>query len=340
MPSAGGRLKGIVLSLLRFGIAGGIIIWMVSMSLGDLVVALESFNLLWLFPAGLLYVLHLFAGAWRWSMLLEVQGIRIRFMEALSLSMQGFFFSLILPGGAVGGDVAKAAFLIKRSEKGSRLAGTFTILIDRVIGLISLFLVAGIAGIVCYRLLENVTGLMTVIVYAMLFGCLSGLVSGVLLFFHRQLERLPGVGLLIRLGDRMTRGSVSRLVEAMDSFRSAWRTLLAAIGISVLLIHLMLTAVVFCIAKGLDVESNSAETYVLSTTLANAASAIPATPSGIGTRDIVMQQVLVSSGVPEVQALAVALIFTGIILFFNLAGGLFFVFGGPKKNLKTILGEE
>ena len=326
-------VKDVLMFILRMSIAVGIIYWMVSRNYEQLVKALQGFNYIWLIPAATLYTVHLLAGAFRWRMLLKVQQIHITFFEALSLSMQGFFFSLVLPGGAIGGDVVKAAFLVKRTPKGNKLTGTFTILIDRIIGMISLFTVAGIAGLVSYQFLKNVTGFMTLIVYALLFGCAIGIGSAIVLFFHRQLEKIPGVSQLLNFGDRITHGAVSKLTGAMDSFRSAWGTLIYTLLISVFLIHLMLAGVVFCISCGVGIDKLAPESYVLSTTLANAAAAIPATPSGVGTRDIVMKKIFVAAGVTDGQAVAIALLFTSIVLIFNLLGGLFFIFSKSHKQI-------
>lgn len=340
-------LQDILLFVLRIGIAAGIIYWMIcgkdekgNSNYTLLLNALEGFNYIWLIPAAVLYAIHLLAGAFRWNMLLKVQNVHVTFFEALSLSMQGFFFSLVLPGGAIGGDVVKAAFLVKRTPKGNKLIGTFTILIDRIIGMISLFSLAGVAGLVSYQFLKNVSGFMTLIVYALLFGCITGVGSAIVLFFHRQLEKIPGVSPLLGFGDRISKGAVSKLTEAMDSFRSAWKTLVYAMIISVLLIHLMLSIVVYCLAGGLGVEKVAPETYVLSTTLANAAAAIPATPSGVGTRDLVLKKIFEAAGVAEGQALAIALLFTSVILIFNLAGGLFFIFSKSHKSKKQTQSDD
>lgn len=323
--------KDVLLFILRIGIAAGIIYWMISKHYEQLLKALQGFNYSWLIMAGMLYVLHLLAGAWRWWLLLKVQGVYIKFHEALSLSMQGFFFSLVLPGGALGGDVVKAAFLVKRTPKGNKLTGTFTILIDRIIGMISLFSLAGVAGLVSYQFLKNVSGFMTLIVYALLLGCITGVGSAIVLFFHRQLEKIPGVAPILNFGDRISHGAVSKLTGAMDSFRSAWKTLINTILISIFLIHLMLSMVVFCIASGLGINKLAPEIYILSTTLANAAAAIPATPSGVGTRDVVLEKIFVAAGVQSGEAVAIALLFTSLILIFNLAGGLFFIFSKSHK---------
>jgi glycosyltransferase 2 family protein len=325
-------LKNVLLFILRIGIAVAIIYWMIAKSYEQLVKALEGFNYIWLIPAVLLYAIHLLAGGLRWYLLLRVQKIQIKYHEALSLTMQGFFFSLVLPGGALGGDVVKGAFLVKRTPKGNKLTGTFTILIDRIIGMISLFSLAGVAGLLSYQFLKNVSGFMELIVYALLFGCTIGICSAIVLFFHRQLEKIPGITQILGFGDKLTHGAVSKLTEAMDSFRNSWKTLLSTMLISVVLIHLMLSLVVYCIAGGLRVGKLRPEIYVLSTTLANAAAAIPATPAGVGTRDVVLEKIFVSAGVSAGDGVAIALIFTSMILIFNLSGGIFFILYKSKKR--------
>ena len=324
--------KNILFFCLRIVIGVAIITWMVWGNYTKLVKSLESFNYIWLLPAIILYAIHILAGAWRWLLLLEVQNIKVKYFEALSLTMQGFFFSLVLPGGSLGGDVVKAAFLAKRTPKGNKLTGTFTILIDRIIGMISLFLLAGIAGLLSYKFLKDVTGFMELIVYALLAGCIVGILSTLVLFFHKQLQKIPGVLSIINFSDKMTKGTVSNLINAMDSFRASWKVLLKSVIISIALIQLMLSAVLFCIASGLEISHKPPlETYVLSSTLANAAGSIPATPAGVGTRDVVMKKIFTASGITSGESVAITLIFTSLILIFNLSGGLFFLL--QRKNV-------
>ncbi len=334
--SIGTKIKDILMFVLRIGIAVGIISWLIHSNYEGLVKALKGFNYYWLIPAVLLYGAHLCAGAWRWLMLLHVQDIKVSFIETLSLTMQGFFFSLVLPGGSLGGDVVKAAFIAKRAPEGKKLTGAFTILIDRVLGMIALFSLAGIAGIISYKFLSGVSGVMEVILYSLLLGCFTGLVSGIVLFFHRHLEKIKIIKWCLDLADRLSKGAMHRLMDAMDSFRSAWPTLIKILLISVFLIHLVLSVVVFFIAKGLDSPKVAPEIYVLGTTLGNAAGSIPMTPSGTGTRDAVIEKVFSAAFMknnPDMTpedasglALAIALMFTGVVLVFNLFGGLFFMF--------------
>ena len=330
------HLKDVIFFVLRMGLAIGIIGWLIYSNYASLVKALDNFNFYWLIPAVLLYTGHLCVGAWRWRILLRLQNIDISFMESLSLSMQGFFFSMALPGGSLGGDVVKGACIAKRSPEGKKLTGAFTILIDRVLGMIALFSLAAVAGAVSYSFLTRESAVMEIILYALFFGCSAGLISAAGLFLHRQLEKIRLIKWCLDFADRLTKGSVHGLMNAIDSFRNAWPTLIKLILITVVFIHLVLAAVVYCIARGIDTPDVAPEIYVLATTLGNAAGVIPITPSGTGTRDAVIGKVFAAAFMinnPELTekeafgtALAISLIFTSLILIFNLSGGLFFMF--------------
>jgi uncharacterized protein (TIRG00374 family) len=315
---------------MRMMIAVGIIAWLVLRNYQSFVDALKGYDYRWLFPAAALYLLHLCAGALRWRMLLRVQNIDISYLETFSLTLQGFFFSMVIPGGALGGDVVKGAFIVKRSKKGSRLAGAFTILMDRVLGMITLFSLAGVLGVMSYGFLSKVEGGVWFLVASIVLG-LIGITAAVGLFMHRQLERISQIGWGVNLADRLTKGAVHRMMDAMDCFRDAWPVLIKCMLLTLFFIHLLLSAVVYCIARGAGESSEDPKSYILSTTLANAAGSIPITPSGAGTRDAIMIRFFVSAGFDKGVATATALVFSGIMLVFNLLGGLFFIFGRIKS---------
>jgi len=342
------KLKDVVFFILRIAIAAGIIGWLVSRRYDELVNALKGFNYYWLIPAVILYTGHLFVGAWRWRLLLHIQNITISYMEAFSLTMQGFFFSLVLPGGSLGGDVVKGAFIAKRSPEGKKLKGAFTILIDRVLGMISLFFLAGVAGIMSYHFLAGLSGVMEIILYYLIFGCSVCFVSAIVLFFHRTVEKIKLIKWCLDLGDKITKGMVHRLMDAMDSFRNSWPSLVKFMIINVIFVHVVLAGVGYFIARGLDAPKTDPGIYVLGTSLGNAAGSIPITPAGTGTRDWVFEKVFSAAFMehhPEINpekasgiALAIALSFTSLMLLFNLLGGLFFIFDKfmRKKECSSI----
>ena len=337
IPDKKFSLKSLVIFAVQIILAGTIIFWLIYNNSAQILKAFEHFNFLWLIPAGLLYAAHILVGAWRWRMLLKVQNIHISFWDSLSLTMQGFFFSLVLPGGALGGDVVKAAFLIKKTPKGNKLIGSFTILVDRIIGMSSLFTLAAVFALLSLDVLAKLNGTSVLLIYLLIAGCCGGLGAVIVLFFHKQFLKIPGFKNLISFIDRFSHNAAGRLFSAIDSFRNAWKSLLLAFIVSVFFVHGMISAVVYCIAGGLNALSAQTSIYILATSIANAAACIPATQSGLGIRDFFIQAILRTGGISKADAITIALIYTAVILSFNLIGGIFFAF---SKNISKALNEN
>jgi uncharacterized membrane protein YbhN (UPF0104 family) len=78
-----------------------------------------------------------------WYVLVRAQDLPFRFRDALRLGLVGFFFSTFLPG-SVGGDIVKAAVLVR--EQSRRTVAVATILMDRVIALWALFWFVAVLG--------------------------------------------------------------------------------------------------------------------------------------------------------------------------------------------------
>ena len=128
--------------LIKFGIAGAVIYLLFRGDSGRIVESLRRFDFLWLLPAVFFYALHMIVVAWRWRRLVKMTGIEMSFSAAVSLTLQGNFFSLVIPGGAIGGDVVKMAAVSRRLGDGARTEGAFSVLMDRIIGMLALFVLA------------------------------------------------------------------------------------------------------------------------------------------------------------------------------------------------------
>jgi glycosyltransferase 2 family protein len=79
----------------------------------------------------------------RWYYLVIAQGLPIGPRDVVRLGLLGFFFNTFLPG-SVGGDLVKAAFLVR--EHSRRTLAVATVVADRVIGLAGLFWMVAILG--------------------------------------------------------------------------------------------------------------------------------------------------------------------------------------------------
>jgi glycosyltransferase 2 family protein len=86
----------------------------------------------------------------RWFVLVWAQDFPFRPGDALRLGFIGYLFNFVAPG-AVGGDLVKAA-LIARQQTSRRMIAAATVVIDRIVGLLALLMIGGIAVLVPTRL--------------------------------------------------------------------------------------------------------------------------------------------------------------------------------------------
>jgi uncharacterized membrane protein YbhN (UPF0104 family) len=88
----------------------------------------------------------------RWFFLVRVIEPNFTFSATMVLGSIGMVFNLVIPG-AVGGDLIKAAYLVRmRIRKTQAIA---SMVIDRILGLLALFVLAAIAGTFAWRLAQS-----------------------------------------------------------------------------------------------------------------------------------------------------------------------------------------
>jgi len=93
----------------------------------------------WLLMALGVYVINVIASTWRWQLLLNAQGIRVRTPSLLGSLLVALFFNNFLPSN-IGGDVVRIRDTARPA--GSKTLATTVVLIDRALGLMGLVFVA------------------------------------------------------------------------------------------------------------------------------------------------------------------------------------------------------
>ena len=83
----------------------------------------------------------------RWYALVRVIEPRFTLRSTFLLGFIGYVFNLVIPG-AVGGDLIKAAYLVRMRIKKTQAVASMVI--DRILGLLGLFVLASIAGVVAW----------------------------------------------------------------------------------------------------------------------------------------------------------------------------------------------
>ena len=323
-------------AVLRISLAAAIIgslVWLRKDQLRD---CLQEFNCSWGIPALICVLFHTMVCSWRWRRLAQLQGFSLSELEAYSLTMQGYFFSLVIPGGAIGGDVAKMGLLARRSQPGSRAEGIFTVFMDRVIGMIALFALCIIlvwTFAVNRRMLQigrielDSAGIClgAAVISAI---CLAGIICGIAIFFHRALRKIPGVDPLLNWIDRRCGNLASRMTAMADQYAKYPAELIKLTLASIAGVHIMCILPTLFMLAGAGVELSSSIVLLILTAvcLGNIAGLIPITPGGIGMRDLTVITLLHAGGITSGTGETAQLLTTGITIFINLLGGLFLIF--------------
>jgi uncharacterized protein (TIRG00374 family) len=328
-----GKIKSTLFFVCKIALAATVVWILFSRGQQEILKCFRSFDYRYLIPAFFVqFFQHLFS-ARRWQILAEILKIRLGFAEALSLTMQGNFFSLVIPGGAIGGDVIKMAVISRRSRSGSRMEGAFTVLMDRIVGMISLFTLTLLLLIPGSRRLLGIhfgelpcdTSFNMLLIGGLVLLCLAGLGASCVIFFHRTLYRIPGIGFLLKKADSLTKGTVSRMTGAADIYRKHWKTLGVLTFFTTFFVHLWCVIPFYLLLKGLGVEF-SLFALILAVNIGNIAGLIPLFPGGIGIRDLVTVTILSANAVAPGDAKTAQLLATALMLAMNLAGGIFFIF--------------
>ncbi len=330
-------LISILKLLVKLCLAGSIVWYLLLRNPEKLLNCFAGFSLWFLPPAMLLYGLHMVYCAWRWRELAGLVGIKLSFVEALSVTMQGYFFSLVIPGGAIGGDVVKMGLISSRSQTGMKTEGAFTVLMDRIVGMIALFVLTLVILVPAWPILMQVSipdlplsaGTKSIIIIALAAGCFAGIGISMVVFFHRFLQTFRLFAFFIDLGNRLSHNMLERMMICADQYRNKWKKIVKLVIGSILWVHIMTALPFFFLLAGLG-TGFSWFAVIAAVTIGNIIGLLPVFPAGVGGRDVAVVTILAAGNVIPEEAKAAMLIYTAILLFFNLLGGVFFVFDKGK----------
>ena len=332
------KIKSIIFFLIKTGIAAAAVWFLLLRNPDEIAEGFRHFDFFYIAAAFLVYFLHMLVASWRWWRLARMLNVEISGREAVSLTMQGYFFSLVIPGGAVGGDVVKMGVISRRSRSGEKFEGVFSILMDRIIGMIALFGMAlvlipfssGTLLNIKVPGFENTEQFDRLLLAGLILLCLAGLAASCVIFFHRIFRRIPLMDKLMCAGDRLSGGMVTRMTGATDVYSKNWKELLVLTVASMAGIHLMTALPVCLLLTGLGVDYPFI-TVVTALTVGNIIGLIPLFPAGVGGRDIVSVLIMTAGGIASADARTAQLVYTAVLLITSLADGLFFVFDRGRK---------
>lgn len=206
---------------------------------------------------------------YRWLILLRARGLDVTFMQALRLTMVGCFFNYCMPG-STGGDVAKAYYAAKKSDR--RTDAVMSVLFDRVAGLIGLALLGGIASLTMLH--EPITRQIAIYLWS---GMALGAV-GAMVYYSRRLRKRLGLDWVI------ARLPGQKVITKVDQAAVAYRDHKAAVATAVLLsipVHLAITSSTAIAGYALGMEAPLGRLMTVVPVIFLSGS-IPITPQGAG----------------------------------------------------------
>ncbi len=293
---------------LKLGVTVGLLVYLFSrVDVGSVVQIVGEASWGWIAAGFVLYLAIQGLCAWRWLWLARVLDLNGRWIAFVRYYYVGMFFNLFLPTG-VGGDVYRCYYLARSATDWKR--AIVSVLADRGVGFATMCGIAAVATLA----FGHVT------LPSWLGWALGAGVAGVVV--------LLGVGWVARGPLAWIRNTMPLVFE----FARRPGIMAAVAGISVLLQTLVIAVNIFNgWALHLDVP---VVFYFILIPLIAVATMIPVSLNGLGVREGAFVFFLAQVGVPEAQALSLALLWLAVLLASSAIGGVVWWFTpAPPKPI-------
>lgn len=277
----------------------------------------------WLAAAVLIMIAQIMVGSLRWQIIVQHCNTPdeppFTIANALRYNFVAAFFNQTLPS-TVGGDAVRIWLMAR--DNGSWRSGTYSVLIDRMVGLLVLAFLVIFCLPWSFALIKDVAGRATLLVVG--FGSVGACVVFLALgFIHwRWLDRWW-----------LTRQFSAAASCARDVFGSP--SSVAPILAYSLVVHLMSVTAAWCLARAVaaPLEWSQALFLVLPVLLI---ATVPLSIAGWGTRETAMVLAFGYAGLPESDGLIVSVLL-GIAMFASgLLGGAIWILDRGKRRLATV----
>jgi uncharacterized protein (TIRG00374 family) len=263
--------KKVALFFLKYVVGISLIVWMVATGKVDLSV-LGSLPAMLLAEAVALTLVITLLGAVRVRYILQQQGIQTGVWQCFLYNCAGILYSSFLPGG-ISGDAVRA-YLFMKAVPNHRLAILGAMVLDRVLGLVSMVFLGFLAA--CYMAITVAFIRPYLLGFAAIFFSLIGGVA-VLHFIgarHRH-EETAAAGLVERLWSRLTRAVASLRIHEYPA------RVLAFVVLQSMLIHLLAVALIYICSVHSGAGLDFLRVFV-ATPIGLLINAIPLSPGGLG----------------------------------------------------------
>ena len=306
-------LKNRIFTLAKIAVTVGLIAYVFSTVNRKAVAASLAAADPWLILlAFLFYLIAITINGLKWNVLLQAQGVRVPFRAVMQFMFVGFFFNSILPAN-IGGDVMRGYGMARYTDRTADAA--VSVVVDRIVGLLAYMSTAAVTAIVVVRLMDH-SELQWLSNLAVL--VLAGIALALAVMLSRRLRmqfaRAFQWGPLTRVAPMYDGVSA-----ALDAYRFRYRALFIAFlyGLAGLMAANVVNWLLFeALGGGVPFVD-----VMLFNPLIALVLLVPISVGGHGVIQNAYPVFYGMLGVPEIQALAVSVLMSFIIIVGSLPGG-------------------
>jgi uncharacterized membrane protein YbhN (UPF0104 family) len=314
-PPRASRARSIAINVVKAGVSIGLL-WLLfkRVDMARLWSYAKHASPLWLAAALLLYLVMILASAWRWSLLLNAQHLRIPYRFLTSSYLVATFLNNFLPSN-IGGDFIRIADTARIA--GSKTLATTVVLIDRGIGLLGLALMAATGATLMQRLSVGPVG--PKLLWAGF--CIGAIVATPALLMPESITRL--LAPLRVFHQEWVDARIAKLTVALTKFKET-PTALAGCFLGAVIVQTVLVLFYLAIAHSMNIPVGFAELAVI-VPVSFIVQMIPVSVNGFGVREATFGFYFTRLGLPLESALLVSFMGAALIMIFSLSGGLVYI---------------
>ena len=269
--------------------------------------------------------------SYRWNKLLEALDVRLSQGTTFVLNMVGAFYNTFMPG-STGGDVLKAWYVSLHTSHRTR--SVMSVIIDRIIGLLTLVIMGGLIAAVQYARIgtpEDPVARACRGVALMAVLMLGATAVGLAVFYIHPLRRAVGLDfILTRLPKQK---QVQHAVHVMEVYRHRpWLVLWALL----VTFPVHITVVLSAMFAGMAFDLHLAPAYYfVAVPVIVLVGAIPISVQGAGVMEYFAILLTERQGCTISEAFALTMSIRLVQILWNLTGGIFVLRGGYHAPTET-----
>ena len=307
-------MRRILLSTAKILISGALLyLALRKVDLSELFSRLTATSLLWIAMAIAVTFLQIFVGVVRWREISAECGAPLELGRAMRYNVIGAFFNQTLPS-AIGGDAVRL-WLVARAGAGWR-AATYSIFVDRAIGLVALAIVVVASLPWSYELITDPHGRSALLLvdFAALAGGVGFLIFGALKWsWLKTWWATHHIHACAVIANRVIFNAKRGPIVAILS----------------LLVHVLAVVIAWCVVQSIAAPVSFGQTFLLIPPIM-LITLMPISIAGWGVREATMGLAFGFAGLSANEGVNVSLLFGAVLFIVGAIGGLVWILSAEK----------